>query len=226
MKRYFICLANSKKYGERCIAGIEVHRKTNGNFRAVRRADQSPKWIRPVTDTEMGQVPAHMVRYMRLLDIYQLEVLKDCPKSYQQENVLFRKYSLQKITTYPLQVEQLRAVCSTNNQGIFGNFGYRVSTGCAANLTHSLALIEAERAEVLRVVSPNSVTGIPRIQIRLQFEYQNTSYDFPITDLDFLHRYDEDADLLATAQHVFVCTSLGITYRDWHYKLAAGIIVV
>ena len=48
MKAIFICLANSKKYGERCIAGIELTKGANGNLTVVKENGR-PKWIRPVS---------------------------------------------------------------------------------------------------------------------------------------------------------------------------------
>jgi hypothetical protein len=36
MKTLFICLANSKKFGERCIAGIEV-RKTGSTYYPIKK---------------------------------------------------------------------------------------------------------------------------------------------------------------------------------------------
>ena len=40
-----ICLANSKKHGDRCIAGIET---------------STGKWIRPITNLDDGRVPINM----------------------------------------------------------------------------------------------------------------------------------------------------------------------
>ncbi|RUR75786.1 hypothetical protein ACF3DV_28700 [Chlorogloeopsis fritschii PCC 9212] len=71
-----ICLANSKKYGDRCIAGIE---------------NSTGKWIRPVTNLEHGQVPKEMClvdnEEPRLLDILEIPLLDTCP-GYEYENRL------------------------------------------------------------------------------------------------------------------------------------------
>ncbi len=40
-----VCLANSKKHGDRCIAGIET---------------STGKWIRPVSNLDDGRVPINM----------------------------------------------------------------------------------------------------------------------------------------------------------------------
>jgi hypothetical protein len=63
-----VCLANSLKHGERCIAGIEV---------------ATGRWVRPVTDSPDGSVPRH-VRAVRkgepkLLDLIDIPLLSTGP---------------------------------------------------------------------------------------------------------------------------------------------------
>lgn len=69
-----ICLANSKKYGDRCIAGIEI---TTG------------KWIRPFSNLEYGQVPIKMClidgEEPKLLDILEIP-LATTGSGYECEN--------------------------------------------------------------------------------------------------------------------------------------------
>ncbi|MER3491021.1 MAG: hypothetical protein C4323_01045 [Mastigocladus sp. ERB_26_2] len=71
-----ICLANSKKYGDRCIAGIEI---------------STGKWIRPVTNLEFGQVPKEMClvdgEEPKLLDILEILLINTYP-GYELENRL------------------------------------------------------------------------------------------------------------------------------------------
>lgn len=56
VKRRIICLSNSKKFGERCVAGIEI---------------DTGRWIRPVCDNEDGSVP----RTIRLVEGREPELL-------------------------------------------------------------------------------------------------------------------------------------------------------
>ncbi|MBD2214679.1 hypothetical protein H6G27_33245 [Nostoc linckia FACHB-104] len=69
-----ICLANSKKYGDRCIAGIEI---TTG------------KWIRPFSNLEYGQIPLNMClvdgEEPKLLDILEIP-LATTGLGYEYEN--------------------------------------------------------------------------------------------------------------------------------------------
>ena len=77
-----VCLANSRMYQGRCIAGREF------------RTDGTPvPWIRPVTGRENEGVSEEMCRYVsghtpRLLDIMDVPVIGPQPKEHQQENWL------------------------------------------------------------------------------------------------------------------------------------------
>lgn len=73
-----ICLANSWKQAERCIAGIDL---------------ETGRWVRPVTDSPDGSVPRH-IRALRkgepaLLDILDIPLAEDGPDfGFERENRL------------------------------------------------------------------------------------------------------------------------------------------
>ena len=77
-----VCLANSRKYSGRCIAGKEL------------LADGRPgRWIRPVSARENEEVSEHERQFHdgsdpRLLDVMDVPLLNPLPKDYQQENWL------------------------------------------------------------------------------------------------------------------------------------------
>ena len=77
-----VCLANSRKEGDRCIAGKEL------------LADGSPGgWVRPVSDREDEAVNASERQYEdgsepHLLDAIDVPVRQARPKGHQQENWL------------------------------------------------------------------------------------------------------------------------------------------
>ncbi|MEM9884967.1 MAG: hypothetical protein AAF849_03680 [Bacteroidota bacterium] len=135
---------------------------------------------------------------------------------------IFRPCSLRKIRFYPLQAAQLRAICSKTEQHIFGNFGYRIRGEKAAALSYSLLFVKAEKAVAVCKKTPNPMTSYPKIQIRLEFHYQSTEYDFPVTDVDFLRRYDENLGLLENAEAFLWAsnTEIGII------NLVAGILAI
>ncbi len=91
-----ICLANSKKHSDRCIAGIEI---------------VTGKWIRPVSDLDDGRVPRNIClvddREPRSLEILEIPLASDGP-GYECENrsilpgewSLVRKASLMETVQY------------------------------------------------------------------------------------------------------------------------------
>lgn len=54
MKKLFICLANSAKYKERCIAGIEVTKRPNDKYSVIKKNPKQLQWLRPVTSAQYG----------------------------------------------------------------------------------------------------------------------------------------------------------------------------
>lgn len=78
MKKTFICLANSKKYGERCIAGVEIS-DYDGVQYSVIGSNSQPKWIRPILNREHGEVSGELVGKVRLLDVVEFETSSECP---------------------------------------------------------------------------------------------------------------------------------------------------
>src|SRR5262245_56499531 len=81
--KLFICLANSKKYTQRCIAGIELAKSSRPGFKYdIVRHGERPVWLRPVTDSEHGEIPADLVDHINLLDIVEVEVVAPRPQGY------------------------------------------------------------------------------------------------------------------------------------------------
>ena len=154
MEKLFICLANSKKFTERCIAGIELVRSSREGYKydIVRTEDNSPKWIRPVSADHEGAVPATLVDHVNLLDIVKINVTALTPEGYQSENVFFdgRPLSIiDNIQRTPSLIEQL---LSMDMPALFGNTGRAVSVENITQLDHSLVLIDPENVAVYQTV--------------------------------------------------------------------------
>lgn len=214
MKKAFICLANSYKYKERCIAGIEIETGTDGKFSVVLK-DGTPKWIRPVSGCEHGQVPAALVENIKLLDIIEFEMTEECPLGYQSENVRFNESSLKKIGEVPAKEEMLDLLVDRKHGLLFGNKGKAVHQDMIVTVDHSLVFIGANS---FKVVTDKKKSD----KFRAVFEYNDVEYDLPITDVDFLREYSPDRT--KDLSRAYLCISLGVLYGEFYYKLCAGLI--
>ncbi len=209
----FLCLANSLKEGGRCLAGIELDMDNRPVF-----IDGRPKWIRPVCDTEHGEIPIHIAVPFDLLDIIELDILEPRPLGYQSENISFNQKSIQKTGVF--NVGELPNLCD-HRPAIFGNRGKAVSQESIDDLTHSLVLIKATHFNVFTTTQSDRSH---KSQIRISFEYNSIEYDLPITDPVFRYQYAENKNTLMEIDQIYLCVSLGIPWEGWHYKLVAGII--
>jgi hypothetical protein len=214
MKTIFICLANSRKYGERCIAGIEVRQK--GDFWEIIHRNDRPKWLRPVSDTEFGGVSPALVGRMVLLNIVEIDITRAIPKGYQSENVLFDAKSLNVLGSITPTLNNLSKLANANDFSIFAGHSRTIHRDKMAGIDYSLALIEVHDMRV-RVRDDNG-------HIRAQFRHGQYHYDLPITDVNFIEKFTLDEHVLADAEHVFLSISLGIEYMEYYYKLVAGVI--
>ena len=221
MEKLFICLANSKKFTERCIAGIELVKSSREGYKydIVKKEDNSPKWIRPVSADQGGAVPAPLVDHVNLLDIVKINVTVPTPEGYQSENVLFDDRPLEIIDNIQRTPSLIDKLLSVNELILFNNTGKAVSVENITQLDHSLALIEPENAEVYQTVNEAGNS-----QIRSQFVFNGNSYDLPITDIDFTNRFSNNPTLLESCTNIYFAVSLGVEFNGWHYKLIAGIV--
>lgn len=220
MEKLFICLANSKKYTKRCIAGIELVRSSREGYKytIIKTEDNSPKWIRPVSGYPGGAVSEELVDQINLLDLVRINVTAFTPEGYQSENVLFDNSPLEVIDTIQQRPSLIQKLLSVNESILFGNRGKAVSAENITQLDHSLVLIEPENP-VYRTVSES---GKP--QMRSQFVFNGNSYDLPITDIDFTDRFSNNSILLESCTPTYFTISLGVEFKGWHYKLIAGVI--
>lgn len=220
MEKLFICLANSKKYTQRCIAGIELIRSARQGYRyeIVRRAG-NPVWLRPISDSEHGQVAAELVDHINLLDIVAVEVTEAAPQGYQSENVLFdtsRLAVVERITPAETLLDKLLAV---GEPILFGDKNKAIPVDKIGQVDHSLLLIKPTNFNLY--YKPASI-GSP--QLRAIFRYGLAFYDLPITDIDFIDRYHQNPTILQGCEHIYLTISLGMAFNEQHYKLAAGVI--
>ena len=112
-KHLFICLANSYKYGGRCIAGVEIRLSDDEKSFRVVTENGEPKWLRPVQrGTEHEEIAAETARNIRILDVIELETTDSCGDGCQSENVYFKRMRI--VKSLPFSPKVLQALLSQN----------------------------------------------------------------------------------------------------------------
>lgn len=218
MKKMFICLANSKKYGGRCLAGIEACRDESGTLQIIRDTNDLPKWIRPVSHSAYGEIPEKLVKHLRLCDLVSFEMETACPIEFQRENVFFLGFTFEKTGNINLKINNLVQLVDTR-ESLLGNCRKSLSSSEIAILDHSIVLIRTESASV-------RLYEIGATHLRMIFYYQDTEYDLPVTDIDFYLQWIDTPGLLSSKMHLFLCISLSREKEGYYYKLVAGVLPV
>jgi hypothetical protein len=214
MKTYFLCLANSKKFRERCIAGIIL--KIDGKNVYPIEKEGKPCWLRPISKFQHGAVEEGLVNGINLMDIIEIDIEELCPNGYQSENATFKPNSIKKIGYIRPSEENLDRLIDMEQSCLFGNRGKAVPEEVIDSVGHSLTLIKVTDFQVNRRDSDR--------QLRIGFEFNHNRYDLPITDIDFIQRYNKNEALLENKNCLYLAISLAIIHNGWHSKLIAGIL--
>ena len=210
-----ICLANSKKFNERCVAGIEVGESSAG-YKTI-FSNSKPKWLRPVSKTEHGEFPAMIAQNIALLDVVEFDLVANCPSGYQTENVYFAENSVKKVSSIKFASTNLdKLTCDTNT--LFGNRGKAVYEDDVNFIEHSLVFIKVHRYNVF--IKPENN------QLRMNFDHNSVEYDLPVTDIKFETIYRNNNRILDRIRHLYLTISLAVVHNNWHSKLIAGVIYI
>ncbi len=212
--RYFICLANSYKRGGRCIAGVEIDSDNN----IIYNRDGNPKWIRPIADTQYGEIPNDDADCIKLFSHVCLLNVEENPLDVHRENVLYDSMELLS-SAFSLDTKFLNKLVDKTHKSIFGNHGKAVSVDFASNLDYSLMFINTQNARTYIDESRE------RAKNRICFTYNGAEYDFPITDPKFLDKFRRNPELFDVIPNVYLTLSLGLEYEGWYHKLVAGVII-
>lgn len=215
-----VCLANSRKLSQRCVAGI----RTDGGG-----------WVRPVSRKSGGalseeQATLNTGRKIRQLDIVDIEVVRPVPEFHQPENWLIANRTWTRVGT--CDVERLAVLFPLGGMPdglLLGSSGDRVLKG---------DLDERPIPRSLDIITPSDVIWIHtqsqggRPQVRARFEWHGVTYNLPVTDplweskfsAPAEDKYRSDQVGLSRDERVILTISLGEPMNGYCYKLVAGVL--
>jgi hypothetical protein len=207
MKHSLVILANSRKKGNRCIAGVD---------------SQTGEWLRPCYGTGEDGIPWQVRRVggaePGLLDIIQIPLDEDGPhQEIQPENRFLGKGEWRKLGT--ASVDQVAKHCQKSGL-IFHNtdrwiHGFKLQD-VPESKRHSLCLIQAH-------VAFSTEASYRGKRVVARFGHDQRQYCIPVTDLEFERRIPAygtgEADCLLTA-------SLGLPFQGCCYKFIAGVVLL
>jgi hypothetical protein len=214
-----LVVANSRKTGGRCVAGISLHSR-----RLVRPI--SPYGTGELSDRECG---VHG-RTPRLLEVVSFAHRGPNGDPAQPENVVIADapWKLEGHAN-PRKALELLLEVADRGSALFVNRGRAVpETVAAEGLGASLALIEPERLRFGHGAPANAHTGSPRAL----FEFGGRDWSLPVTDFDFGPRilrkqvgiYGWEDLGFDRPGRALLTTSLGTAHEGWHHKLVAAVL--
>ena len=212
-----VCLANSRKQSERCIAGIEIE------------GSQLHNWIRPVSVRPMGELGVSERRLAdgsdpALLDILEVPMLESRPRGFQTENHLIDHNALwAKVGNFPQR--QLLPYCKTPNPLWINGFDSmhgrndRIPEEQVASLPDSLVLVEPQQMRIeIRLLAA-------KLRVRAEFRLAGQKYNFGVTDPVVERQCLSRSEGFHTyKKRAVACISVGEPFNGYCYKLVASIV--
>jgi hypothetical protein len=218
--KMLVCLANSYKGGERCVAGVEI-------------GDGSHRWVRPVSNRSGHGVSTGERQYPggiepQVLDIIFVPLLAHRPHGFQRENWLldptirWRKagrFGWGELGTLEDHPESLWVNGNSTTHGI----NDRVPNVATQPVSDSLKLIQVDRVTIQVQSDPWSPGGHP--SVRAQFAYAGAVYTLKVTDPDYKASFQAKGVGNHKLGKSFLTISLSEEYDDGaSYKVVAAII--
>lgn len=217
-----IVLANSKKWGGRCVAGVST---------------QEGRWVRPVSGGPHGALHSRQYRVdghdLRLLDVVGFEHDGPIGDPSQPENIEVGDSRWWLTGTIdPVEAGDRLAPHLVNDPALLGNRGSAVpETEASKGVDASLALIQP--AEIEFCLAP-PLEGTSKLRPRARFGLGDQHYDLALTDFLIRPRllkaglgtYDLAELGLNPTVDVLFTISLAEAREDWCVKLVAGVLTL
>ncbi len=225
-----VCLANSRKKGDRCIAGKEIL-----------EGGRIGGWVRPVSDRGDEAVNVFERQYKdrsepRVLDVMDVSLLEARPNTYQSENWLLdphpshppvywsnvRRVTVDDLPQFTDPVGPLWIDGHSSDKGR----NDRVPLYLANSLDSSLLLIQVDRLELSTSNAKNKqkTPGVSPYKVQGRFRYDEVEYRLNVTDPVYEQVYGEQPNSKYVLDACFLTISLGGPYKGNTYKLIAAII--
>ena len=216
MRKKFICLAKSVKYGGFCIAGKEV--LPNGTIGG---------WLRPVHSVN-SSIPIDDCNF-DIGDFVSVEVIGrhhhptqpenyvlDINSNWKKEKIL-DNLNLNLLVDTPTSIWNSGHSCSSKN-----GINDRINENIAIHNKNSLLFLFLPKAIVWK--KDQSTETKKSIKIRLNFIYNRLKYSLVITDPKLTERFWDNLPLggYETLYNIYVTISLGEPRNGYCYKLIAG----
>jgi len=216
-----VCLANSRKISGKCIAGKEI---------------ETGEWIRPVSNSEHGELNQSQIEYSngeapKLLDVIKISFKEKKTLFNQPENILITEEKWEKVGV--LSIDKLDSLCDNpptiwennerKNDRIAEDYLKKHKTGSSLFLLK----LKPEDINIKRTDYIEESETIKK-KIRAVFTYNGTNYDLGITDPEIKNKYIDKTpgNYKLSSKNVYLCISLGVSSPHDHYcyKLVAAII--
>lgn len=209
-----ICLANSRKPGGLCVAGIDYNLRRMG------------VWVRPVTPDGSGAVRAEQSRYadgidLGVLDVVSVPVTGPSAHNFQTENwqinpsepwVFRNRVSWKHLSYLESPEERLRP---TEAESSGSGSHDRVYLTEASGYGYTLRFIRVEDLRI--IVQANG-------HVRAAFFYLDDYYDLSVTDPVIEADYRARGQGSHTVAEAYLTLSLGEPLAGYCYKLVAAVI--
>jgi len=150
MKTHILCLANSKKYNERCVAGIELKKIAPDSYDIVKFKGKH-NWMRPVSHCEFGEMPENVVGKIKLKDIFEIDVVSKCPQGFQSENVFVNEKSIKIIREAKFVKKNVEKLIDKEIEFIYGDVNKSVNWLEIKKFNNSLMFIKPEEPKFIKV---------------------------------------------------------------------------
>ena len=211
-----VCLANSRKPGGSCVAGIEI------------ADEQRLGWIRPVSGREDQAVNDGEQRYEdasqpRVMDIIEVPLLSAQPHEHQQENWLLdgtqRWVKVGEARWEDLtRLADRRGQLWVNGHHTSNGFNDAIPQQTARRLSSSLRLFKVDGLEV------HVATFWNRRRVQGHFRHCGGNYWLWITDPGYEREYFAKPNGRYNIGESFLTVSLSEAFEGSCYKLIAAII--